>query len=44
MLVAEKMLVQGFHYPVPSFGHVEKACGGYRRSGPLEPDDLNNGD
>jgi hypothetical protein len=30
MLVAEKMLVQGFHYPFPSFGHVEKACGGYR--------------
>jgi glyoxylase-like metal-dependent hydrolase (beta-lactamase superfamily II) len=30
MLVAEKMLVQGFHYPFPSLGHVEKAGTGYR--------------
>jgi glyoxylase-like metal-dependent hydrolase (beta-lactamase superfamily II) len=30
MLVAEKMLVQGFHYPFPSVGHVEKAGSGYR--------------
>ena len=30
MLVAEKMLVQGFHYPFPSLGHVEKAGSGYR--------------
>ena len=30
MLVAEKMLVQGFHYPFPSLGHVEKASSGYR--------------
>jgi len=30
MLVAERMLVQGFHYPFPSLGHVEKAGTGYR--------------
>jgi glyoxylase-like metal-dependent hydrolase (beta-lactamase superfamily II) len=30
MLVAEKMLVQGFHYPFPGLAHVEKADGGYR--------------
>jgi glyoxylase-like metal-dependent hydrolase (beta-lactamase superfamily II) len=30
MLVAEKMLVQGFHYPFPSLGHVEKDGNGYR--------------
>lgn len=30
MLVAERMLVQGFHYPFPSVGHVEKAGTGYR--------------
>ena len=30
MLVAEKMLVQGFHYPFPSVGHVEKNGTGYR--------------
>jgi glyoxylase-like metal-dependent hydrolase (beta-lactamase superfamily II) len=30
MLVAEKMLVQGFHYPFPSLGHVEKGGSGYR--------------
>ena len=30
MLVAEKMLVQGFHDPFPSLGHVERAGGGYR--------------
>jgi len=30
MLVAEKMLVQGFHYPFPSVGHVEKIGSGYR--------------
>jgi glyoxylase-like metal-dependent hydrolase (beta-lactamase superfamily II) len=30
MLVAEKMLVQGFHYPFPSLGHVEREGGGYR--------------
>jgi glyoxylase-like metal-dependent hydrolase (beta-lactamase superfamily II) len=30
MLVAEKMLVQGFHYPFPSLAHVEKSGSGYR--------------
>jgi glyoxylase-like metal-dependent hydrolase (beta-lactamase superfamily II) len=30
MLAAEKMLVQGFHYPFPSVAHVEKTATGYR--------------
>jgi glyoxylase-like metal-dependent hydrolase (beta-lactamase superfamily II) len=30
MLVADKMLVQGFHYPFPGLAHVEKADGAYR--------------
>ncbi len=30
MLVAEKMLVQGFHYPFPALAHVEKSGTGYR--------------
>jgi glyoxylase-like metal-dependent hydrolase (beta-lactamase superfamily II) len=30
MLAAEKMLVQGFHYPFPSLAYVEKAPTGYR--------------
>jgi glyoxylase-like metal-dependent hydrolase (beta-lactamase superfamily II) len=30
MLVAEKMLVQGFHYPFPSLAYVEKSATGYR--------------
>jgi glyoxylase-like metal-dependent hydrolase (beta-lactamase superfamily II) len=30
MLSAEKMLVQGFHYPFPSVAHVEKTAAGYR--------------
>jgi glyoxylase-like metal-dependent hydrolase (beta-lactamase superfamily II) len=30
MLVADRMLVQGFHYPFPSVGHVEKSGSGYR--------------
>ena len=30
MLVAEKLLVQGFHYPFPGLGRVEKADTGYR--------------
>jgi glyoxylase-like metal-dependent hydrolase (beta-lactamase superfamily II) len=30
MLVAEKMMVQGFHYPFPSLAHVEKSGSGYR--------------
>jgi glyoxylase-like metal-dependent hydrolase (beta-lactamase superfamily II) len=30
MLAAERMLVQGFHYPFPSLGHIEKDGNGYR--------------
>jgi len=30
MLVADKMRVQGFHYPFPSLAHVEKDGTGYR--------------
>ncbi len=30
MLVAEKMLVQGIHYPFPALAHVEKTATGYR--------------
>ena len=30
MLVVEKMMVQGFHYPFPGLAHVEKAGNGYR--------------
>ncbi len=30
MLVAEKMMVQGFHYPFPSHAYVEKNGAGYR--------------
>jgi glyoxylase-like metal-dependent hydrolase (beta-lactamase superfamily II) len=30
MLSAEKMTVQGFHYPFPSVAHVEKTADGYR--------------
>jgi len=30
MVSAEKMLIQGFHYPFPSLGHVEKDGNGYR--------------
>jgi glyoxylase-like metal-dependent hydrolase (beta-lactamase superfamily II) len=30
MLAAEKMRVQGFHYPFPSLAHVEKSGEGYR--------------
>ena len=30
MLVAEKMMVQGFHYPFPSLAYVEKSGDGYR--------------
>ena len=30
MLVADKMMVQGFHYPFPSVAYVEKAGIGYR--------------
>jgi glyoxylase-like metal-dependent hydrolase (beta-lactamase superfamily II) len=30
MLVAEKMLVHGIHYPFPALAHVEKTATGYR--------------
>ena len=30
MLVAEHMAVQGFHYPFPALGHVERTSTGYR--------------
>jgi len=30
MLVAEKMLVQAFHFPFPGLAHVEKTATGYR--------------
>jgi glyoxylase-like metal-dependent hydrolase (beta-lactamase superfamily II) len=30
MLVVDRMLVQGFHYPFPALGHVEKSGTGYR--------------
>jgi glyoxylase-like metal-dependent hydrolase (beta-lactamase superfamily II) len=30
MLAAERMAVQGFHYPFPSLGHIEKDGNGYR--------------
>ena len=30
MLAAEKMMVQGFHYPFPSHAYVEKTATGYR--------------
>ncbi|HEX2552239.1 MAG TPA: MBL fold metallo-hydrolase [Microvirga sp.] len=32
MLVAEKMPVQGFHYPFPGLAHLEKAGDGYRET------------
>jgi glyoxylase-like metal-dependent hydrolase (beta-lactamase superfamily II) len=30
MLAAERMAVQGFHYPFPSLGYIEKDGSGYR--------------
>jgi len=30
MVAAEKMLIQGFHYPFPAVGHIEKDGNGYR--------------
>ena len=30
MLVAEKMMVQGFHYPFPALAYIEKSGTGYR--------------
>ncbi len=41
MLVAEKMMVQGFHYPFPSVAYVEKnGIGLSRDSGTVEFGDL----
>ena len=38
MLVAEKMMVQGFHYPFPALAHIEKSGIGLSRdSGAVEP-------
>ena len=31
MLVAEKMPVQGFHFPVPALAHIERTTNGYRQ-------------
>ena len=30
MLAADKMLVQGFHYPFPGLAHIDKDGAGYR--------------
>jgi glyoxylase-like metal-dependent hydrolase (beta-lactamase superfamily II) len=30
MLAADKMMVQGFHYPFPAVAYIEKAGSGYR--------------
>lgn len=30
MVIAEKLTVQGFHYPFPGIGHLEKSSEGYR--------------
>jgi glyoxylase-like metal-dependent hydrolase (beta-lactamase superfamily II) len=32
MLVAEKMMVQGFHYPFPALAYIEKSGSGYRET------------
>ena len=32
MLVVEKMMVQGFHYPFPSHAYIEKTATGYRET------------
>jgi hypothetical protein len=32
MLVAEKMLVQAFHYPFPALASIEKSGTGYRET------------
>ena len=30
MLVSDRLRVQGFHFPFPGAGHIEKAPAGYR--------------
>jgi glyoxylase-like metal-dependent hydrolase (beta-lactamase superfamily II) len=38
MLAAEKMMVQGFHYPFPAVAYIEKTGSGYREiPAPLNP-------
>ena len=37
MVVAEKLQVQGFHYPFPGLAHVEKDGAGYRVVPPVDP-------
>jgi glyoxylase-like metal-dependent hydrolase (beta-lactamase superfamily II) len=32
MLAAERMMVQGFHYPFPALAHIEKTSTGYRET------------
>jgi hypothetical protein len=32
MLAADKMMVQGFHYPFPSRAYIEKTATGYRET------------
>jgi len=32
MLAAEKMMVQGFHYPFPARAYIEKTAAGYRET------------
>ena len=32
MLAAEKMMVQGFHYPFPAHAYIEKTANGYRET------------
>ena len=32
MLAAEKMMVQGFHYPFPAHAYIEKTATGYRET------------
>ena len=32
MLAREKMMVQGFHYPLPSVAYIEKTAFGYRQT------------
>jgi glyoxylase-like metal-dependent hydrolase (beta-lactamase superfamily II) len=32
MLVADKMMVQGFHYPFPAHAYIEKTADGYRET------------
>ncbi len=42
MLVADRMMVQGFHYPFPGLAYVEKAGNGVSGDrGAVEPDHLN---